>query len=66
MVNSLSAFVDTVYLRSDAMATIFSAVRFCTVTIRGRRLFLWKARRRQRRLYKVRTSETVTIARHCQ
>ena len=32
-VSSLSAFVDTVYLRSDATATIFSAVRFCPVTI---------------------------------
>ena len=41
----------------------------CTLgaaTIRGRRLFLWKARRHQQQLDKVRTSNTVTIVRHCQ
>ena len=37
----------------------FSAVCFCVVTIQGQRLFLWKARRYQRRLDK-----TVTITRH--
>ena len=31
---------DTVFLRSDAAATIFSAARFCAATIQGRRLFL--------------------------
>ena len=38
---------------------------FCVATIRGWRLFLWKARR-HRRLDKVHTSGTVTVARHCQ
>ena len=35
-------------------------------TIQGWRLLLWKARRHQQQLDKVRTSETVTIARCCQ
>ena len=49
----------------DATTTIFSAVCFCAVTIRGWRLFLWKARRHQRQLYKVRMSETVTLSVVC-
>ena len=48
----------SVFLRSDAAATINFAVRFFAA---GRCLFLWKARRYQRRLDKVRISETVTI-----
>ena len=39
---------------------------FCTAVIRGQRSFLWKAWRHQLWLDKVGTSETVTIARHCQ
>ena len=35
---------------------------FCAATIRGQRLFLWKALRHQRQLDKV----TVTVARRCQ
>ena len=38
---------------------------FCAATIRGRRLFHWKALRRQRWQDKVRTSETV-VDRRCQ
>ena len=53
---------DTVFLQSDAAATIYFAVGFVH-TIRGQRLFLWKACRHQRRLDKVRTSETMTFAR---
>ena len=55
------------FLRSDVAATIFFAACFCadTTCICGRHLFLWKVCRHQRRLDKVRTSETVTIARRC-
>ena len=53
---------NIVFLQSDAAATIYFAAHF----VRLRRLFLnWKARRHQRRLDKVRTSETVTVARRC-
>ena len=56
--------VHTVFLQSDAAASIFIAAHFCAATIRGRHLFLWEAHRHQRWLDKVCTSETV--ARHCQ
>ena len=39
---------------------------FCAATIQGRRLFLWKAWRHQRRLDTVQMSEMVTVARYCQ
>ena len=51
----------TVCVRSDAAATIFFTAWFCAATIRGQRLFLWKAQRHQRQLDKVCTSETVTV-----
>ena len=35
-------------------------------TIQGQHLFLWKARRHQRQLDKIHTSETVMVARRCQ
>ena len=54
-------YMHTVFLPSDATSTVvFFAVRFGAATIRGRRLFFWKGRRRQRWLDKVHTSDTVT------
>ena len=44
----------------------FFRFSFCAATIRGRHLFLWKAWRHQLWLDKVGTSETMTVARHCQ
>ena len=38
----------TVFLRSDTAATIIFGACLCAGTIRGRRIFLWKARRHQR------------------
>ena len=63
--------VYTVFLRSDAKATIYLLFVLCgyylrVATIRGRCLFLWKAHRHQQRLDKVGTSKTVTVARRCQ
>ena len=54
--------LHTVFLRSDAVATIFFAARFCAATIRGWRLSLWKACGHQWLLDKVRTVTTVA---HC-
>ena len=45
---------------------IFFIARFCVTTIRGRRLFLWKACQHQQRLDKVHTGDTVTTVRCCQ
>ena len=41
----------------------FFAAHFCVATIRRQRLFLWKVRRHQQRLDKVRTRNTVTTVR---
>ena len=35
----------TVFLQSDAVATIFSTARFSAATIQGQCLFLWEAHR---------------------
>ena len=53
---------------TNVTATIFFATSFGVTTIRGWHLFLWKARRHQRRLDKVRMcmSDTVTTVRRCQ
>ena len=56
----------TVFLRSDTAAIFFSAASFGAVIIREWRLFLWQARRLQRRLDKVHMSDTVTTVRRCQ
>ena len=45
--------MHTVFLRSDAAATIYFAARFVRLLIEGG---VWKALRHQRRLDKVRTS----------
>ena len=53
-------------ISSDAAATIFFRCSFlCDYNSRAAFISL-KARRHQRRLDRVRTNETVTIARHCQ
>ena len=56
------------YLISSTRRRGFYLLRcsFCEATIRGRRLLIWKAWRHRRRLDRVRTSETVTVARRCQ
>ena len=68
LIHSRSVFnlLTTVLLPSDAEATIFLAAHFCATTIQGGHLFLWKTRRHQRWLDKVRTSDTVTTVKHCQ
>ena len=55
-----------IFLQSDTVAAIFFAACFYVAIIQGRCLFFWKARRHQRRLDKLRTSDTVMIVRHCQ
>ena len=50
----------TVFLRSDAVDTVFFTACFCADTIQGQHLFLWKAHRHQQWLNKARTSNTVT------
>ena len=56
----------TVFLRSDATATIFFAAHYCAATIRGQCLFIQKTHRHQRQLDKVHTSDTVMTFNHCQ
>ena len=58
--------IYTVFLQSDAVATIFFAACFCAAAIRGCRLFPWKACRHQQQLNKTCTNNTVTAVRHCQ
>ena len=70
-------YFPTVFLRSDAAATIVFAARFCAATILGRLLFedgyysrvafiSLESPQTQRRLDKVYTSDTVTTVRRCQ
>ena len=60
------AVFHTVFLRSDATATIYFAAGFVQLLFEGGINFFGKARRHQRRLDKACTSATVTVARHCQ
>ena len=63
---NLSGIWNTVFLRSDAVATFYFAARFSAATIRGWHLFLCEACRHQRWPEKVRTSDTATTVRLCQ
>ena len=63
---SSEAVNSTVFLRSDAAATIYFAGRFVRLLFEGGVYFFGKPGDINDGLDKVRTGETVTVARRCQ